>query len=308
MKKELYHRQPLNKVDQLYDLVSSSAEITTDRRTNPNLRNQQLRTGDFALYSVVGNEVYVYMSKNFDPILVAYNESIKNQPVSKLQIRQDLIEFVNEKADYMTLNRDSTLSKKVFLSMNSNKFCLLKLKDLPLVPFNNKYSILDVNTKHYEAFKDGAKSLIEFAFGQGEALEKNMQMFQESGIKSVPIYLLRREEVHEMAGKNKMLLRACWLSDVNKRSRSAFGAIDDNFDSPLSMYGVVKGELDNVAQKLIKDMYFGIETLSRAITESNGSKKEGFFRKATKLSEKLNDEILTTDVLKLLINKLNIDF
>ncbi len=159
--------------------IQHSAEITNDRRTNSDLRNQWFWTADFPMYAMEG-EAVLYLAPR------EHNLAFKNLPEAVKQIRQN--------GNYKPSQEDVA---SVVESAKSGQTLRVKLSDLRLEEDNDEWCHFNIDTENYDSLNASERALAERAYGQGDDFAKNMKMLNKAGIKTTRFYVLNPNYVEE---------------------------------------------------------------------------------------------------------------
>ena len=154
--------------------IRTSAEITTERRTDERLRDYRFSTADFLMYD--GKYLY-FGGRDTNPFLGNINEACRQ-----------LIE-----SDYYRIN---TAEKEAIKEAVKSDLALrLEMDKLCLKERAGNGSCFHVDTEGYGQLNSSQRDLAEAVYGQGEDFIKNMKMFRKVGIKTAPIYVLNQKYV-----------------------------------------------------------------------------------------------------------------
>jgi len=212
------------------DSFRTSAELTTERRTNQELRGRWLYTANFGMYAVEDGEAVLYFGgRKANPILSNIDEAC-NQ----------LIKTSNYKVT-------SAEKSAVADSVKSGHTLRIKLSELDLLKQDNEFSFFEIDTNNYDSLNKSQRALAEAVYGSGQDFIENMEMLKRlpRRISKTRIYVLNEDYVKEHA-KDGAVARATWLDDFG--GSSDFDAYMCGVDDHNALRGVSKvGEAD--AQK-----------------------------------------------------------
>ena len=203
------------------DTFQTSAELTTERRTNTELRDRWLYTANFAMYIVENGEAVLYFGgREANPILKNIDEACAqllaaNTYRVKEEDRQAVIESVESK---------HTLR--------------IELSKLFLIKLNNETAYFEIDTSNYNQLNTAQRAFAERVYGAGNDFVQNMDMLKKAGKTRVRVYVLNHDYVKEHVLGGEAVARACWLDNFGNYSDfSAFGW-SVNYDRGLR--GVLK--------------------------------------------------------------------
>jgi len=187
-----------NRIGRLAELVPkfrknswrTSAELTTERRTNKELTNQWFWTANFALYRIEDKEAILYFGGR------------KNNPIFK-NIDETAKQLISEQ-NYTPSQEDAASAIKSSLR--------IKLSDLNLLKHDDEFSYFEIDTANYESSLNAAqRGFAEAVYGKAKDFKANMKMLSNAGIAKTRIYVLNPEYVKQKTKKNEAIARACWL-------------------------------------------------------------------------------------------------
>ncbi len=209
--------------------IQHSAEITRERHTNRELRNQWLWTADGAVYTVekdtcqhcgeqTNKEPTLYLTKGKD------NPVFKNITEATEQLRKTQNYIPNKEDLEAAVNSETTLK--------------VKLADLKLQSDNGEWSYFEFDTKNYKKKSNAAqKAVIERVFS-----EEGVKVLRDNGIKRTRIYTLTPSYVKKHTPKDGAIARACGLGSFGVDS--GFGAVGwDVGGSGGRLRGVLRKEV-----------------------------------------------------------------
>jgi|GEM_PF-1639707 len=202
-------------------------ELTTERRTNPDLRSQWFYTADGNVYSVDNGTPTLHITREAaNPILNniddAFTQLTTNGNYKVLQVDFDAVKSA---ADTVTI--DLT---KLTLQGNDPEWCYIK------IPTKTP----SVMNKGYNKLNQEERKLAERVYGQGIDFVENMKMLKDVGITETRVYVLNPTYVQEKATESPVG-RASWLNIFD--SNSSFGAVDRNISDNNRVRGVHREEV-----------------------------------------------------------------
>ena len=175
----------------------TSAELTTERRTNNELRKQGFSTANFALYCFEKHKIILYFGGK------------ENNPI--FNNLEDACKQLNESGNYLPSLEEIELAKKNALKLEYDDLALhIILSDIPFVYFS-------INTKNHKSLNKTQRVFAEAVYGKADDFAQNMKMFANAGILSTNINVLNPFYLISNAMKNP-IVRACWLNYFNTRS------------------------------------------------------------------------------------------
>ena len=235
---------PLAKTFPQFDraTIRHSDELTTERRTNPKLRNQWFYTADFPLYTVEkeGKQKEAYLSLargennlTFDNIGEATNQLIRTGNYR-----------VTNRADVERVTKaESTLR--------------VKLSDLRLQGDDNVFRYFEIDIANYNKLNPEQRRVAERVYGQGDNFKENMRMFNWNGIKKTRVYVLNPDYVKQNTPQDGGFAWASRLVRFDFDSR--FFALDWGVDYHLGLRGVrnivAEGYTPKVEANPVADAY-----------------------------------------------------
>ena len=178
------------------DTILHSDQLTTERRTNPGLRDQWFYTADSALYTVEKegrkDEVFLYLGRNeVNPIFNNIEEATRR-----------LIWTGN----YIPPKEDVEAVKSADTTLR------VKLSDLRLQGDNPEWRYFEIDTANYGKLNPEQRRVAERVYGQGYDFVENMKMFNEDRIRKIGVYVLNPDYVKRNVPQNGALARASRLS------------------------------------------------------------------------------------------------
>ena len=205
----------------LRDTVQCADEITTQRRTDTNLRNHWFWTANTALYR----------TEDKQPILYFLNGDVSRELNPIFNNVETAVDDLISKKDY----RPSEEEVKEVIGADP----VLRVNLLDLSLKRNEYGsfYFDIPTKGYEDLTQPQFSFTELVFGQGDDLKENMKMLRASGIAKTRISVPNPQYILDNAGDG--IVRPCSL--YNLKTGSFFNAEISKLDVPVfCMRGVKK--------------------------------------------------------------------
>jgi len=240
------------------DSFQTSAELTTERRTNEALRNQGFYTANFSMYTVKEGKEYLYFGGiEANPILGNIDEACRQ-----------LINNQNYKLD-------AAKKQAVLDSAESGLTLKIRLAELKLQRVTDEYGYFEIDTENYDRLNPSQRALAERVYGQGDNFIENMEMIRNEGkIKQTRIYTLMPGYVKKNA-KDSPITRAGLLIDSYYNSN--FIAIYRSVSCDNSLRGVSRsGSLEVAA---------GDETQKLASNQPENSPPRTIKPKRTELKE-----------------------
>ena len=179
----------------------TSAEITTERRTNTDLRRQWFWVANFALYRVEDGEAVLYFGGReanviFDNIEEATSQLIKTG------------NYVPKKEGI----------DAVVASVKSGSTLRVKLSELKLNRVNDEFSYFEIDTSRYDELNAAQRLFAERVYGPGNDFVENMGMLAKAPIGKTRIYVLNPDYVESKVVGDGAVARACWLNLFNNFS------------------------------------------------------------------------------------------
>lgn len=175
--------------------IQHAYQITTERRTNPELRDTEFYTADSALYTVEKegsrNEVFLYLGRgDTNPIFNNIEEAT-----------QQLIQTRN----YFPPREDIEAVKSAESTLR------VKLSDLKLQKSDYGFSYFEIDTANYDKLNSEQRRVAEHVYGQEENFEQNMEMLRQNGINKTEVSVLNPDYVKQNAPQDGALVRASSL-------------------------------------------------------------------------------------------------
>ena len=205
----------------------TSAELTTERRTNKELRKQWYYTSNFGMYDVEEGKAILYFGgREANPVLANIDEACR--------------QLINE-GNYKVTDPEK---QAVVDSVKSGHTLRVKLSDLDLKRYDNEFSFFEINTDNYANLNESQRALAEKVYGSGDDFIENMKMLSEAGISNTRIYVLNQDYVKEHV-KEGAVGRVGWLGGFVGSSN--FSAVGRDVDNGNGLRGVRKevGEADD---------------------------------------------------------------
>lgn len=187
----------------------TSAEITTERRDNTNLRKDSLLTANVALYRREGQEEILYFGdREANPFFNNTAEAVK--------------QFMNHPGVHTYRLTEKEIAA-VLKSVRSGKTLRVKLSELDLISHGIHELIFIVNPKRYDALLNPMqRALMERVYGSGSDFPKNMEMFGQKDIRPI-IYLFNPNYLKDRP-TNEGVAAVCWLGGMLWGGNSNFFA------------------------------------------------------------------------------------
>ncbi len=221
--------------------ILHSDQLTTERRTNPELRNQWFYTADSALYIVekegMKDEVFLYLGREpTNPIFNNIGEAIR-QLISTGN-------YIPPKEDVeAVIKAESTLR--------------IKLSDLKLQGDASEWRYFEINTADYDRLNKHQRKVAERVYGSGEDFVKNMKMLNKAAIRETTVNVLNPDYVKNNVPQNGAIARVSrLLGFVNDSVFYAVGRGVDNRNGLRGVRNVVaEGDTPKVEVDPITDAY-----------------------------------------------------
>ena len=179
----------------------TSAEITTERRTNADLRNRWFWAANFAMYKVEKRGAVLYFGGRESNIIFNNIEEATSQLIKTGN-------YVPEKEGI----------DAVVASVESGSTLRVKLSELKLKRLNDEFSYFDIDTSRYGKLNAAQRSLAERVYGSGKDFEENMGMLAKATIGKTRIYVLKPAYVKSKVVGDGAVARACWLGKFTDNS------------------------------------------------------------------------------------------
>ena len=200
--------------------ILHSDQLTTERRTNSELRNQWFYTANSAVYTVEKvngiDEVFLYLGRGeTNPIFNNIGEAIK-------QLITD--------GNYAPPKEDVEAVKSAKTTLR------VKLSDLKLQGNEFEYIFFGIDTASYGSLNEHQRKVAERVYGQGDDFVANMKMLNEAGIRETRVRFLNPDYVKRDIPPDGAIARASWLLRFNLDSR--FDANLRNVDYHFGLRGV----------------------------------------------------------------------
>ncbi len=184
------------------ETILTSAELTTERRTNKELITRWFYTANVPFYAVEDNEAILYFGerKAFNAILGANIEEACRQLTNTGNYRPG-----------------SESTKAVIEGKEVSRF---SLSGLTLERLTDEFGYFTVDTKGYkEQLNVTQRKFTELVYGK-EDFEENMKLLAYIGIETTRIYVLNPTYVLKNA-RDGPIVRACWLGYLSSFSAYA---------------------------------------------------------------------------------------
>jgi hypothetical protein len=176
--------------------IQHAWEITNDRRTQTELREQWFWTADFPMYRLEDGEAVLYFAAG------EYNLVFANIGDAAPQIKAT--------GNYMPSKKDEA---RVVRSGRGGKTLRIPLSDLALQEENAERCFFEIDTAGYAALNPAQRALAERIYGKGEDFRLNMKVLREEGrIAATKIYVLNPKYIREHA-RTGAIGRVSWLDD-----------------------------------------------------------------------------------------------
>ncbi|MBI2523422.1 hypothetical protein HYW19_03460 [Candidatus Woesearchaeota archaeon] len=224
------------------DTIRHSDQLTTERRTNPELRNMWFYTADGPMYLVEKvdgiDEAFLYLGRGetnsvFNNIEEATHQLIRTGNYILPKEKRGEIDAV--------IKAEDTLK--------------VRLSDLRLQGNDSQWRYFEIGTANYDSLNEHQRGVAERVYGSGDDFVENMKMFNEAGKRKLRVYVLNPAYVKQNVPQDGALARASWL--YNFELDSWFIANDSYVDLHFGLRGV-RNVAEGDAQKLagpIADAY-----------------------------------------------------
>lgn len=180
----------------------TSAELTTARRTNEDLRDRWFYSANFSMYEIEdGEAVFYFGGREKNPILDNIDEAC---------------EQLIKKGNYQVRARDR---KAVLDSVDSGQTLRFVLSELALKEdtFNSEFDFFEIDTEDCDRLNPSQRALAEGIYDRGDAFVENMKMFKDAGISKTRVYVLNPDYVNRHMG-NDEVARASGITGINYNS------------------------------------------------------------------------------------------
>jgi hypothetical protein len=236
----------------------TSAELTTERRTDVELRDDFFYTANFGVYLVEDDQVVLYFGgREANPILKNIDEACR--------------QLINTK-NYRVSKKEMDA---VLDSVESGYTLRVVLSDLDLQKYlNDRFRKFEVPTYNmdgnkdpagYELFNESQRSLAERVYGTGDDFIENMEMLNHAGISLTEIVVLSPEYVIENTKNSPIARPGTWLLGFDKNSAFALG--DSFVHMVLNLRGVKLVTLPESAMHDVLGRYLETDKLTEAKAE-----------------------------------------
>ena len=208
---------PLAEIFSQFDrsTLRHSDQLTTERRTNPELRNERFYTADSAVYTVEkggkkGLLGKIRSSLGRDKEAFLYLGRGETNPVFNNieEATQQLIRTGN----YILPKEKREEIDAVITAEDTLK---VKLSDLRLQGNNNVFRYFGVDTANYDSLNEHQRRVAERVYGSGDDFVENMKMLNEAGMRRTRIYVLNPDYVKRNVPQDGALARASRLFDFD---------------------------------------------------------------------------------------------
>jgi len=218
--------------------ILHSDELTTERRTNPELRKMLFYTADSTVYTVEREKREGLLGKirsffRLDKEAIWYLGRGETNPIFNNieEATQQLIRTGN----YILRREKRGEIDAVITAEDTLK---VKLSDLRLQGKGNVFRYFEIDTANYDSLNEHQRIVAERVYGSGEDFIENMKMLNEAGIGKIEIYVLNPSYVKQNVPQNGALARASMLYPFY--GHSMFYAIGWGVDYYEGLRGVRK--------------------------------------------------------------------
>ncbi len=175
-------------------------QLTTERRTNTELRNRWYYTADGPLYSLEGaNQTpTLFLTRESDNLVLRHLNDKVNSSYEQLKDTKNYRPGAGEARQ----------------SMGAKDTLQIDLTKLRLRGDDTEWRYLEIDTQKYKKLKVEERKLAERYFGQDTSFTANMRMLKEAGIDATKIFVLNPEYVQREA-QTGPVGRASWLYGFN---------------------------------------------------------------------------------------------
>ena len=148
------------------DTILDSGQLTTERRTNPELRGQWLYTADSSLSTVEYDEAIWYLGRG------------PTNPIFK-NIKEAARQF-KKYGNYIPPKEDVEAVKSADTTLR------VRLSDLKLQRIDRFY-YFEIDTAYYNELNPEQRRVAEQGYAQGDDFVQNMEMLNKAGIKKTRV-------------------------------------------------------------------------------------------------------------------------
>lgn len=215
------------------DTILHSDQLTTERRTIPELRDKWLYTADSNIYTSEDGEVIWYLGREQT-----------NPFFNDIEGSTQELEL---KGNYIPPIEDIEAVKN---AVETGETLKVKLSDLMLQGNDFHHKFFEIETENYDNLNPEQRRVAERVYGQGDDFVENMKMFNENGMKKVSVYVLNPDYVKNNVPLNRALAQAPRLFQFGIESR--FDAGGGLFGSHGDLCGV-----RNVAESDTQKIEYG---------------------------------------------------
>ena len=181
-----------------YEKVRHNAyEITNCRREAHKLRDLWLWTGDLALYTME-NGGTLYLASRQNNLVAIQMKSATTQLV------QTGVYQPSEKEVRSVKNASNTLQ--------------VAMKELNLKTLDSDNCYFEFETSNLASLSRVQRKLVERAYGIGKDLDRNINMFRESGIHRSGVYVASPDFIQRRSAPNGSVALLCRLADFRSGS------------------------------------------------------------------------------------------
>ena len=213
--------------------IQHADQITTNRRTDRELRNKWFWVADHAMYTIEDGEEILYLGRGHTNPIFANIE----------QATEDMVRTGNYEPS----------TEAIAAVKSADDTLRAKLSDLELRRYDNEFSFFEIDTKNYDQLNEAKRALAERAYDSGEDFVRTMEMLAEAGIKKTKVYVLNPDYVADHVTGEGAISRACYLYSFSDDSYFNAGDGDLNYRD-----GSLRG-VPLVAAGAQKTEFFGAE-------------------------------------------------
>jgi len=156
----------------------TSAELTTERRTNEDLRNRLIYTANLGLYE------HTYPGK--------LRFGIGGRKTFNAIAGEDIDHFCEE----LIRNKDYylTAEQRAILKSLESDIVWVDPAALRLIKLSEEYNYFEIDTSYPKRLNPHQRVYAELCYGKGDDFERNIRMFNREGIQVVRVHVLNTED------------------------------------------------------------------------------------------------------------------
>ncbi len=175
-------------------------QLTTERRTEAELRGQCFYTADGPLYSVESGVPTLFLTRESDNLVLRH-----------------LSDAVNSSYDQLVDRNNGNYhpgAEEAQTAMHAKDTLRIDLTKLRLNGDDVEWRYLEIGTANYDQLNPEERKLAERYFGLNNDFVQNMDVLQRAGISNTKVYVLNPAYVQREA-QNGPVGRASWLANFN---------------------------------------------------------------------------------------------